>query len=93
MNFDQWCDQFRPIQSANDPDTEFDGLLHDVNDPALEGVDHAFVWTLVDSGMCRYVLPSRQFANREGYFMTEEPWWDDNMAIAVDDRECFRRAA
>jgi len=78
LSFDEWVDQFKPIQNEFDSNASFNGLMFETF-----GIENEFVlkiglkeigriWTLVDGdGGKMFIVEGYAFVNRIGYFVTE----------------------
>lgn len=93
MTYEEWVDEFKPIENPQEEGAAFEGCLFDTHVPvdvaAIAEADSACVWTLVDDGENRSITNGWRFVNREGYFITEVPFPDDVfIEVDPDDRDC-----
>jgi hypothetical protein len=89
MTYDEWVNNFMPIQNPNDPDAQIDGYMFDYIDEELafvKAVDSKFVWTVVECDseesdvddvevdFSHCLLAGRHYVNRMGYIIATRPW-------------------
>ena len=77
MDFDEWCDVYKPIQNHIDTNASFDGAMFETygNEVAfVKEQDGSYIWTYGDGDDGgSYVWNGWSFVNRIGYFITEVP--------------------
>jgi len=78
ISWSKWEEDYKPIN-----DTMFDFI-----DEALEVSSGPYhIWTVVDNNpnsVYLDILPGYRVFNRMGYFVTEQPWADDEMVVSND---------
>lgn len=89
LTYAQWETKYKPIANhiTNSDDKMFDTDGDEV--AFVKSQDRNHIWTLVDdseggSGL----LAGWHFVNRIGYYVTEEPWTDENEWIQYDSKPC-----
>lgn len=77
MDFDEWCDTYKPIPNNYDENASFDGAMFETYGAEYEFVkkaDPAHIWTYGDGDDGgSYIWNGWSFVNRIGYFITEVP--------------------
>lgn len=77
MDFDEWCDTYKPINNHIDTNASFDGAMFETYGDEVAFVktqDPACIWTYGDGDDGgSYVWNGWSFVNRIGYFITEVP--------------------
>ena len=77
MDFDEWCDVYKPIQNHIDTNASFDGAMFETYGDEVNFVkeqDGSHIWTYGDGDNGgSYVWNGWSFVNRIGYFITEVP--------------------
>jgi hypothetical protein len=77
MDFDEWCDVYKPIQNHIDTNASFDGAMFETYGYEVNFVkeqDGSHIWTYGDGDDGgSYVWNGWSFVNRIGYFITEVP--------------------
>lgn len=77
MDFDEWCDVYKPIQNHIDTNASFDGAMFETYGDEVAFVkeqDGSYIWTYGDGDDGgSYVWNGWSFVNRIGYFITEVP--------------------
>jgi hypothetical protein len=77
MDFDEWCDVYKPIQNHIDTNASFDGAMFETYGEEVAFVkeqDGSYIWTYGDGDDGgSYVWNGWSFVNRIGYFITEVP--------------------
>jgi hypothetical protein len=74
LSYEEWADQYRPIQNPYDNNASHDGRMFETN-----WLDHKFIkkhpnaviWTLIDEGDLMWIVSGCHYINRIGYFITE----------------------
>jgi hypothetical protein len=77
MDFDEWCDTYKPITNHIDTNASFDGAMFETYGDEVIFVnaqDPAYIWTYGDGDDGgSYIWNGWSFVNRIGYFITEVP--------------------
>jgi hypothetical protein len=77
MDFDEWCDVYKPIQNHIDTNASFDGAMFETYGDEVAFVkeqDGSYIWTYGDGDDGgSYIWNGWHFVNRIGYFITEVP--------------------
>ena len=77
MDFDEWCETYKPITNHIDTNASFDGAMFETYGDEVEFVKSAnpdCIWTYGDGDEGgSYVWNGWSFVNRIGYFITEVP--------------------
>jgi hypothetical protein len=77
MDFDEWCDVYKPIQNHIDTNASFDGAMFETYGDEVAFVkeqDGSYIWTYGDGDDGNsYIWNGWSFVNRIGYFITEVP--------------------
>ena len=77
MDFDEWCDTYKPIPNNIDTNASFNGTMFETYGKEVEFVKKAdpdYIWTYGDGDDGgSYVWNGWSFVNRIGYFITEVP--------------------
>ena len=77
MDFDEWCDTYKPIQNPYDDNASFDGAMFETYGAEVEFVksqspDKIWMYGDGDDGGS-FIWSGWGFVNRLGYFITEVP--------------------
>ena len=88
--YDAWVDTFKPIKNTI---TKYPDTLHfETYGEEVEFVckaDYKHVWTEVDGEEGCYIIAGFHYVNRIHYYITENPWEDDNIEVPTwAYREC-----
>lgn len=76
-----WIKKFKPIKNHIDTNASFNGEMFETYGEEVEFVkeqDEKYIWTYADGdngGL--YIFNGWHFVNRIGYFITEEPWQEN----------------
>ena len=77
MDFDEWCETFKPIPNYLDDNASFDGAMFETYGEEVEFVkaqDENRIWMYGDGDNGNsYIWSGWGFVNRLGYFVTEVP--------------------
>ena len=77
MDFDEWCDTYKPIPNNIDTNASFDGTMFETYGAEVEFVkkaDPAYIWMYGDGDDGgTYIWNGWHIVNRIGYFITEVP--------------------
>ena len=77
MDFEDWCEKFKPITNHIDENASFDGAMFETYGDEVAFVkeqDGAYIWTYGDGDNGgSYIWNGWHFVNRLGYFITEVP--------------------
>lgn len=77
MDFDEWCNVYKPIKNHIDKDSSFNGEMFETYGDEVNFVkeqDGSYIWTYGDGDDGgSYVWNGWHFVNRIGYFITEVP--------------------
>lgn len=77
MDFDEWCDTYKPIKNHIDKDSSFNGDMFETYGDEVAFVkeqDNSYIWTYGDGDDGgSYIWNDWHFVNRIGYFITEVP--------------------
>ena len=90
--YDDWFDKFEPIK--NDM-AGYDQHTFETYGAELEFVqaqDNTHVWTEVDGDEGTYIITGMHWVNRIHYYVTKQPWTDENTEIptwAYRDCDCM----
>jgi len=103
---DEWYTVYKPVKNPINLDANWwtseagGGILFEAQGQDLEYVisqiDTNKVWSLIDDGDNRTVCAGYSLVNREGYFITENPWtdlsdhwvvWDSSLCSECDETE------
>ena len=86
MDFDEWCETYKPITNHIDTNASFDGAMFETYGDEVEFVkaqDENRIWMYGDGDDGgSYLWSGWGFVNRIGYFITEVPF-PDNTTIQV----------
>jgi hypothetical protein len=88
MSFDDWVEEFKPVQNHIDDNASFDGLMFETY-----GVELAFVraqdinriWTFIEQDGVFCVSEGMHIVKRLGYAITEKPYAENTFYIIEDD--------
>lgn len=85
MITEQWIKTYKPIKNKWDTESLYDGCLFGTIGSAISDVrksPHTNVWTLISGdNETMWIVPGFRRVDREGYFITELPWEDENLLI------------
>jgi hypothetical protein len=77
MDFDEWCDTYKPITNNIDTNASFNGTMFETYGDEVAFVkkaDPAYIWMYGDGDDGgSYIWNGWGFVNRIGYFITEVP--------------------
>jgi len=94
MDFDEWCETYKPIKNHIDTNASFNGEMFETYGDEVEFVkqqDPAYIWTYGDGDDGgSYVWSGWSFVNRIGYFITEVPCdidTDVQVLVSLDEED------
>jgi hypothetical protein len=86
LDFDTWCDEYKPITNHIDTNASFDGLMFETYGDEYEFVkaqNENRIWMYGDGDDGgTYIWSGWGFVNRIGYFISDKPF-ADNVTIQV----------
>ena len=87
MTYDEWFEEYKPIKNPLDSEGSFNGRMFETYGADWEAVGdwaERHVWTLIhDDGL--HIIPGRRWINRLGYFITKQPWAEeDEWALSIE---------
>ena len=88
LSYEDWFETYKPIKNELEADAPYDGCMFETYGEQLDFIrqrPESRIWTLVDCDGKLYVTSGYHFVNRMGYFITELPFTEEFMEIAVDD--------
>jgi hypothetical protein len=91
QGWDEWANEFKPQTNHFNKH----GNLYETYGEEVEYVQSMhpnFVWTLVSGDMCDLIVAGYAYVNRLGYYITENPWSDedDSVLLSVEvECECY----
>jgi hypothetical protein len=88
--YDDWVDQYQPIENPFDKDAGYEGCMFETygeeNEFVLDKLNRNTVWTLITGdNEDSWVIPGYHIVNRMGFFITTKPW--ESTDIQVNDNE------
>jgi len=87
-NYFDFVEKYKPIKNKVELDSAFDGCMYETYGDEFNAIldaNEEHVWTLVEEDGVLFITPKRRFVNRVGYFITEEPWEDENIQVVIDE--------
>lgn len=81
MTYDYWVNNLKPIKNHL---VKYDQLTFETYGEEVEFVqkaDNKHIWTEVDGDSGTFILAGYHFVNRMHYYITENPWDDENTEI------------
>lgn len=88
MTYEQWVEQYVPIQNAIGTSGAYDGTMWETSGKEEQFVRNSnpqHVWTLMTDDDGRLIITSGwAFVNRMGYFLTRYPWDGERGDIIID---------
>lgn len=88
MTYEEWIEQYKPIQNIISDDASFDGMMFETDGDELAYVkdhDNHNIWTICDEGDKMFICADYHLVNRIGYFITEKPWSDETINIDLEN--------
>lgn len=91
--YDAWVEKFKPIKNSF---RKYDEIAFETYGDEVEFVqrtDNRHVWTEVDGDSGTYIITGYHFVNRIQYYVTEQPWDDENIEVPTwgySDCDCMR---
>lgn len=95
MNYETWATTFKPVDNHLDTNAAYDGKMFETYGDELEflkTIDPRRIWTLRDEDGGSIITTGFGWVNRMGYFITEQPWTDDDLYIQLSQSvecECY----
>ena len=95
MSYDDWLEKYKPIDNTigkyvTKGEKQFETYGNEVE--FVFSQDPHNVWTWVTADNSELILPGFHRVNRYSYFVTEEPWTDEDKPVLVCveiECECF----
>jgi hypothetical protein len=81
LTLEQWIERFKPIQNPLTQTAPYDNTMFETYGAELEFVktqDARKIWTLLAEDDEMWISAGWSFVNRMGYFVTEEPFPEDD---------------
>lgn len=84
LTYDQWFEQYKPQLNHIMPSE--DNYIYETYSDELNYIlklkDTKNIWTLIESDYNdQWIIPGIHIVNRMGYFVTENPWENENIEI------------
>ncbi len=70
LSYEEWADQYRPIQNPYDNNASHDGGMFETNwldHKFIKKYPNAVIWTLIDEGNLMWIVSGCHYVNRIGY--------------------------
>ena len=85
MTYDEWVAEYNPLHARKG--APYDETMFETYGQELATVEdwaYRHVWTLIqDDGL--HIIPGRHWINRLGYFITTQPWAEeDAWALSIE---------
>lgn len=95
MTYEEFLEQYQPIENKWVEDASYDGLMFEIDGPEYAAVTEAnridprCVWTLLACDGTMSITPGLRFVNRFGYFVTVRPFKgvDCEVILSEDENE------
>ena len=88
MTYEDFLDKYEPVKNNIDPNAAFDGYMFETYGNELTML-HAqpdnHIWTIIEGDNGLYLASGYHSVNRIGYFITLNPWEDENIEINLED--------
>ena len=88
MTYEDFLDKYKPMKNNIDSNAAFDGYMFETYGEELTMV-HAQpdnnIWTIIEDDNDLYLVSGNHFVNRFGYFITLNPWENENIEINLED--------
>lgn len=85
MKYEEWLENYKPIQNTLVKGAPYDGLMFETfgkEAEFLQTQQAKNIWTLIDTeGNKEVILAGVWRFNRLGYFVTEVPWENDYQEV------------
>jgi hypothetical protein len=93
QGWDEWATKFKP-KTNHFHNQEYYRMYETYGEEVeyVKSIHPNFVWTYVDGDMSSYIVAGMAYVNRIGYYITENPWQDENDAclLSVEEEcECY----
>jgi len=88
INYCDFIEKYKPIKNTIELDSPFDGHMFETYGEEFNRVlntDKKHIWTLIEEDGVLFIVPKKRVVNRLGYFITEEPWEDENIMVVLDE--------
>jgi hypothetical protein len=87
QNFDDWADEFDPIDNHFDPDASYDGKMFETYGEQFEFVkehaDQLKVWTIIEGDDDVWLTNGLHRVNRIGHLISALPYLGDDLEIPL----------
>ncbi len=88
MSFDDWVEEFKPVQNHIDKNASIDGLMFETYGKELDyvraqGINR--IWTFIEEDGVFSVSEGMRIVNRLGYAITEKPYAENTFYVIEDD--------
>jgi len=92
QGWDEWANEFKP--QANHFRQHGEKIYETYGEEVeyVQSMHPNFVWTLVTGDECDLIVAGYAYVNRLGYYITENPWGDedDTCLLSVEEEcECY----
>lgn len=88
QGWDEWANEFKPqTNHFNGQGNLYETYGEEVE--YIQSMHPNFVWTLVSGDMCDLIVAGYAYVNRLGYYITENPWSDEDDSVLLSvEEEC-----
>jgi len=89
ISYEKFVDDFEPYTNTMSDDRGYNNTMYETFSPEIDHVkaqNPEYIWTLIDGeNNNSWIIPGFHFVNRLGYFITKNPWTDED--LLVNDNE------
>jgi hypothetical protein len=89
LGYDAWAEKYKPVKNhfRNHDEYSFETYGEEVE--YIKSMHPNFIWTWVDGDMCSLIVAGYAYVNRLSYYITENPWQDENDYVLLSvEKEC-----
>jgi len=91
MTYEEWLEKYQPLKNPLNENASYDGYMFDTHGKDVDYIRNGFIancflWTIVDcENEEQYIIPGWHIVNRAGYFVTYEPWIDEEIEVNLNE--------
>ena len=89
QGWNEWAEKYKPIKNHFRKHDEYSFETYGEEVEYVKSMHPNFIWTWVDGEMCSLIVAGYSYVNRLSYYITENPWQDENDSVLLSvEKEC-----
>jgi hypothetical protein len=89
QGWNEWAEKYKPVKNHFRKHDEYSFETYGEEVEYVKSMHPNFIWTWVDGEMCSLIVAGYSYVNRLSYYITENPWQDENDSVLLSvEKEC-----